>query len=150
MRRESACRVTKPLPYTAFDALQWLAHRTRSQIEWATDSIGWSSACDDGAEADYESELDSLSEHLEAMDAVLAGLPGQWGVYSDGRPVSTSVEIERGAILDYLWSPDPSVDVPHVISGHRPADPGVDGGTYQVTVTPPSSLTVQLFPPATD
>jgi hypothetical protein len=137
-------------PYTAEDALKFLIQRSRSVIESTTESIAWEQALNDDC-PDFDAEREALTRHLDVIDDVAKQLLGDGAFYSDGRPVSTLVEIEHGVILDYLWSPDPSADVAHVITGRREAGPGtVRRGKYEITVTPPSSLTVRLFPPVTD
>ncbi|MET9286470.1 hypothetical protein [Nocardia beijingensis] len=126
--------------FTQFDALQWLCYRLKSTVDWTTDSI-WGSLCD----GDHEAELDSISDLVEQMNAVMRSVTGHWGTYSDGRQVITTVEIERGHSFTNLWSPDRDIDAAQTITGKLFADPGEDRGSYQIQIIPPQTVEVRVL-----
>ncbi|WP_280265369.1 hypothetical protein [Nocardia wallacei] len=134
--------------YNAHDALKYLVRRAKSTIEWSTDSAAWQLAFERPSGVDLEPELEALHGFLDEVDKVLGPIALAWSNYSDGRPVMTRVEIEHGSVYEHLWHPDPAVDKPHLLTGRRIADPGTDNGSWRIFITPPSSLTVELLPPA--
>ncbi|WP_280505797.1 hypothetical protein [Nocardia farcinica] len=129
--------------YTSLDALKYMAYRVTDTVSWTLDSLSGRGIC-----SDEHDELAAIDAMRDEVKEVLGPLVEQWGRYSDGREVRTRVEIERGHIFDHLWHPDPAKDdESYVITGDRTADPGEDRGTYEITITPPQSVTVKLFPP---
>ncbi|WP_024801174.1 hypothetical protein [Nocardia sp. BMG51109] len=134
--------------YTADDALKYLARRVKTDLEWATDSIGWELAFVPHPGLDFEPQLDGLSDLLDELMKTLGPIVLDWHHYSDGRPVTTKVEVEYGHIFERTWHPNPAVDTPEVITGKRSADPGTpDRGTYEIHIRPPSTVEVVLLPP---
>lgn len=131
--------------YTEFDALQWLCRFLKTQVEWVTDGIG-GSMCGD----DHGIELDALDHSLMLeMRAVMEPIVGTWGTYSDGRKVTTHVEIESFGHYTHLWHPDPSRDKPRTLTGQLARNhPDEDRGHYEIEIIPPQTLTVRTFPKA--
>lgn len=72
----------------------------------------------------YEAHVDHVLELLDSCrqtiwEAVNAVVAGRGGVhhYADGRPVSTSIELEPGMTFVHDWHPDPghAINQPHEI-----------------------------------
>ncbi|WP_280393181.1 hypothetical protein [Nocardia wallacei] len=121
------------------DVLKYLARQVRRTVDWTTDAMAG-----DGID---RPELDTLCDLADDVDALLGPLVEAWNQYSDGRPVLTKVDIERGHVYEHIWHPDPRKNKLAILTGQRIADPGQDNGSYEITVTPPDKVTVALFPP---
>lgn len=129
-------------PYTAADALKFLAYRVQSTTEWALDSLSAQ-----GLYVDESPELDAIDGLSTEMRELLVPLVESWNTYSDGRPVVSRVEITGGCVFSHIWHPDPSRNTPGVVEGRIPADPGTDNGGYTVRIVPPGMLEVTLTLP---
>ncbi|MBF6350333.1 hypothetical protein IU448_15100 [Nocardia flavorosea] len=131
--------------YNSLDALKYLARRMRSTVDWTTDSMWASLSAESGLSLDIE--LDALGQLVTDMDSLLGSVALDWDRYSDGRPVTTRVDIEFGHRYEHLWHPDPAQNKAEVLNGRRLADPGEDRGSWEIHISPPSTLHVVLLPP---
>ncbi|NKY60348.1 hypothetical protein [Nocardia flavorosea] len=127
--------------YTSLDALKYLAREVINTIEWTLDSLSGN-----GVSEDDHYEIEALWGLAEQTSELLGPLVEDWNHYSDGREISSQVEIEYGHVYEHRWHPDPTVDKPSVSTGRLLADPGEDNGTYEVRIVPPQSVTVHRFP----
>ncbi|MEV0357164.1 hypothetical protein AB0H71_13990 [Nocardia sp. NPDC050697] len=129
--------------YTHLDVIKYMRFEMGWCIDSVTDSLFGAAPGEGGCDPDVAERLQSLREQ---MIAVAAPLTHDWGVYSDGRRVWSEVEIERGHGHIHVWHPDPAKNTERIVTGKLLADPGMEAGTYEVTVTPPQTLTVRTFP----
>ena len=133
--------------YNSLDALKYLAKRTNGTVGWVADSASCALADHPHPAISIEPELDALSEFIDEMNSLLGPIVLDWGNYSDGRPVSTRVDIEQGYTFEHVWHPDPAKNTAGVLTGRRQADPGEDNGSWEVHILPPSTVRVVLLPP---
>ena len=117
----------------ADDALKYAAARLHSCTDWAIDSIA-GSICE-GADG-HEVELEAIADIVAAVNGIAAGF-GNRLVYSDGRLVRSTKEIQYGRTTERIWHPDVALDEVTSWRGDLPSDPGVPSpGRYEVTCYP--------------
>jgi hypothetical protein len=113
------------------DALKYSAALLKSVTEWALDSIG-GGLCDAGHEDETAAIYDTVNEVRD-----LAAQFGDPRLYSDGRRVQSSAEIQRGLVTSHVWHPDVTAEKPSSWRSTLPSDPGVPSpGIYEVTLDP--------------
>lgn len=129
--------------YTELDVIKYMRFNAGWHIDGVIDSLAEVLTDENGGEPREIERLESLRRELVAAAAPLTH---DWGVYSDGRRVWSEAEIERGHGYIHLWLPDPAKNAEQVVTGKLLADPGMEGGSFEVTITPPQTLTVRTFP----
>ena len=116
----------------AADYLKYAAARLNGLAEWATDSIG-GAMCEG---ADHEVECNALTD-ISGEISAFAGLFGDPLVYSDGRAVTSSAQVDTGLSIRHTWHPDPQHEQPESWRRNLHHDPGTPcPGHYEVTTTP--------------
>lgn len=122
----------------AKDALKYAAAMLRCRVEAATDSI---------------TGADFGGEHADACDVIngtigeVREMAAQFGHphnYSDGRRVTTTVEIERGFHTEHVWHPDASQETPQSWGGTLPSGSGLLYPGSFVVQTDPVTQTVHV------
>jgi len=133
--------IANMVDYDSLDALKYLVRHVERTVDWTTDGLS-------GKEiyGDDHPEVDAIHRLVDDLGEVLAPLSEAWGTYSDGREITTRVEIEPGHHYEHLWHPDPAKNKAHVLTGNLLADPGENNGTYEIVITPPQSVVVRVFP----
>lgn len=130
--------------HTAADALAYVVNIVKARIDAATDSIGGNIPTEGSTpETIYngnEWALDFLNDLTK--EVVAAARPHLTGsLYSDGRPIWSTVDIENtGSRMTHYWNPDPDKDSGLSLESLRP-----DGRTV-ITFTPPSTAEATFYP----
>ncbi|RPA64904.1 hypothetical protein EF294_07420 [Gordonia oryzae] len=119
--------MTTTSPNLATDRLIEASRRFASVTDWAVDAL---SAHD--IYSDEYGELELICEYLPPLKTALRAFTH----YSDGRPVSSEIEIEVGLVHSQLWPAAPTTMEERLEYESRlPVDPGQpDRGGYRLYV----------------
>lgn len=144
------------MSFSALDVLKYQAAIGKSQIEWATDYIGgnvYHGLSDDAAsqiEDALEDPIETINDYAKGILASVLDIEPDFtlseGRYSDGRRISSSVEIETGMTFSHTWHYDVSKGPQGpfwIRGGELGADPGQYAGSYAVKVDP-SNQTLEV------
>lgn len=99
--------MTTPTP---LDYLKYSAAEGKSVLEYVIDRLGWLTVTQLAAEGEIETLQDLLEEVLTTLvdaAAVFSRDRSDANTYSDGRKVSTRLELETGEFFEYRWHPQP-------------------------------------------
>ncbi|OFV77052.1 hypothetical protein [Rhodococcus erythropolis] len=130
--------------HPATDALAYIAYIVKDKIDCATDAIsGNIPQINTSAESLYNGNewvLEYLNDLInEVLDAARPHVDGP--TYSDGRPIWSTVEIEKNnSRSTHFWNPDPTKN-----SEHSFEVPSAGGRTI-VTFTPPGTAESTFYP----
>jgi hypothetical protein len=144
------------MSYTVLDVLKYQAAIGKSHIEWATDYISgnvYHGLSDDAArqiEDVLEHPIETIDEYAKGILAAVLDVEPDFtlseGRYSDGRRLTSSVQIETGMTFSHTWHYDASKGPQEpfwIRGGELGADPGQYAGSYAVMVDP-STQTLEV------
>lgn len=123
------------------DAIKYLAAKLAADTDWAVDAIG-GSGC--GYNDSHDVEVGALVDAVQAVKSFAREFGGDPQFYSDGRRVSTTVEIVSGLCTSAVWHPLVERDEVRSWTALLPTDPGQPSrGSYRVT-TDPATQTIDV------
>jgi hypothetical protein len=122
----------------AGDSLKYLCAIVRQRIACATDAIA-----SDGCDGDHDDALAEIRAIIREVDRLAAPF-GDPHVYSDGRQVETTVQIEPYSHLTHTWHPDPTAEKARSYGGSLLYDPDTECPGFFQVATDPATQTIDI------